>query len=750
MNFMDHPKSWLLRTGVVMLLLAVGTPISAQQPSAGRAEPRTFVAPTDRKGTLPIDTSPTVVRAMNVLVDTRQLTAGRSNLRLIIFDNRPLDLVLHRIEQIPNKGLIWYGTVANEPSSSAILTLIGQTVSGNIDTASGEVYQLRYAGGGVHSFREIDRTKFPNEAQSLQPEIEPTPPFSAADTCATDPPTDIDALVVYTAAARMAAGGQDAMEGTVYLAVAETNQSYLNSNINQRLRLAHVEEVSYAETGNAVMDLTRLQNGSDSFMDNVQTLRNTFAADTVSLITETLNACGIGYFMSTVSNAFESFAYSVVSRNCATGYYSFGHELGHNMSADHDMANASPTPGPYPYNHGWFNTSPTPPATPWRTVMAYQTSPIPTTRVQYWSNPNVNYPIGGDPMGNAATADNHRVLNNTALTVANFRCSSPSVANVWMKDTWDDTGLEPDPGTAGEDMWQSPYIWVRNTQDANLVHQHEHQNPEFGSTNWVYVKIHNGGSAAANGNLELYWANAATSLTWQGSWTLLSSVPVSGFAAHSTQVVEVPWTSLPGAGHFCLVARWNSPADPMATPEGPDINANVRANNNLVWRNLTIVDLQPDASADVALDVTNPDPENSMITLVIRSQRIRENPSFLAVGQVSVEFDDALLRAWLRGGARGTGFEIEGNRAVITDAESATFENLILPYQHGGRLMLTFRRLPDTPKLEYVVDVEQRRQGKFTVEEVHPSKLRTPRKLPAAVVGGVSYEIHTDRDDIEP
>jgi len=186
------------------------------------------------------------------------------------------------------------------------------------------------------------------------------------------------------------------------LAVAETNQSYLNSNINQKLRLAHVEEVSYTESGVFGTDLTRLQNGADSFMDNVQTLRNTFAADTVSLITETGDACGLGYFMSTVSNSFESSAYSVVRRSCATGNYSFGHELGHNMGADHDVANA-PNPGAYPYDHGFFNTSPTAPATPWRTVMAYQTVPA-STRVQYWSNPSVNFPIGGDPMGNATTS----------------------------------------------------------------------------------------------------------------------------------------------------------------------------------------------------------------------------------------------------------------------------------------------------------------------------------------------------------
>src|SRR4051794_18871298 len=139
------------------------------------------------------------------------------------------------------------------------------------------------------------------------------------------------------------------------------------------------------------------------------------------------------------------------------------------------------------------------------------------------------------------------------------------------------------------------------------------------------------------------------------------------------------------------MARWNSVADPMATPEGPDINANVRANNNLIWRNVNIVDLLPDAISDATLNVTNPDKENRLITLVIRPQRIRANPSFFAAGQVSVEFDKALLEAWQEGGARGSGFKMEGNRAVITSEDGATFGNLILPYQQGGRLKLIFR-----------------------------------------------------------
>ena len=208
-------KSLWLRAGVLMLLLAAAMPSSAERP---------FVLPTLLKGTVPIDKAPTVVHATNVHVATEQLAAKRPRLKLVTF-RVTLELELDRIEPIPHRGLIWYGKVAEEPRSSAVLTLVGKTVNGNIDTAAGKAYQIRYIGNGVHSFREIDRTKFPDEGAPLHGP-KPGPPASANNVgCATDPPTDIDALVVYTAAARLAAGGKDAMEGMIYLGVADTNES---------------------------------------------------------------------------------------------------------------------------------------------------------------------------------------------------------------------------------------------------------------------------------------------------------------------------------------------------------------------------------------------------------------------------------------------------------------------------------------------------------------------------------------------
>jgi hypothetical protein len=106
---------------------------------------------------------------------------------------------------------------------------------------------------------------------------------------------------------------------------------------------------------------------------------------------------------------------------CAAGYYSFGHELAHNMGSNHDRANGSAAL--YPYSYGYWA-----PDNSYRTVMAYDCPNGGCSRVPYFSNPNVwfnGYPTGisydVDP-NNAA--DNARSLNEVRFVVANFRDSA--------------------------------------------------------------------------------------------------------------------------------------------------------------------------------------------------------------------------------------------------------------------------------------------------------------------------------------
>jgi hypothetical protein len=146
--------------------------------------------------------------------------------------------------------------------------------------------------------------------------------------------------------------------------------------------------------------------------------------------------------MTTVSATFAPNAFSIAARHCAVGNYSFAHELGHNMGARHDWYVDDAQNSPFQYNKGYVNVP-----GQWRTIMAYnnecQDRGGSCTRLQYWSNPDVQY--GGEAMGVPAgtsvsckkndlnhprcDADNRQTLNNTAYTVANFRVSEGAGTN---------------------------------------------------------------------------------------------------------------------------------------------------------------------------------------------------------------------------------------------------------------------------------------------------------------------------------
>src|SRR5260370_39935173 len=97
-------------------------------------------------------------------------------------------------------------------------------------------------------------------------------------------------------------------------------------------------------------------------------------------------------------------AYSVVHWGCATGYYSFGHEMGHNLGCQHDRGNASGT-GAFPYSYGYQQMSGT---AIFRTIMSYQCAGAPCTRINNWSNPDVSYQGSptAKPSNDSAAADN--------------------------------------------------------------------------------------------------------------------------------------------------------------------------------------------------------------------------------------------------------------------------------------------------------------------------------------------------------
>lgn len=334
-------------------------------------------------------------------------------MRLPKLAGRTLDFHVERVSSTKDHdGLVWTGTVDGQLASSVVL-VVGDdgTTTGNISDGSGKLYQIRPG----QPIREVDQNQFPKEREPRVP-----PPTTARTMAPLDIPYDeepvIDILVAYTPAAEEAAGGEAAMRQLIELGIAETNQGYANSGIKHRLRLAASGRVSYQETGSLDMDLDRITGTDDGYMDEVHPARDQVGADLVSLWVESGEGCGIGWLLSDPSQPMPDRGFNVVKRDCATGYFSFGHEIGHNMGAMHAIDDGGGH-GAFPYSFGYKQTAAAP---NFRCVMSYD-CPNGCERVNVWSSPDVRY--RGMPVGEGMT-DNRTTLNNTAVLIANYRQST--------------------------------------------------------------------------------------------------------------------------------------------------------------------------------------------------------------------------------------------------------------------------------------------------------------------------------------
>jgi hypothetical protein len=345
----------------------------------------------------------------------------------IELDGRVLTANRNKIERTETGETVWYGNFGPrisaktlsgvDPLNSAILVRSGDTVTGTL-RSNGKLYRVRPLPGGEHAIVEVDESRLPADHPhdyNRLPTIRIAAPASAdggrvgALGIPPGPTATIRVMVVATNQAVAGYGGN--MQSLIQLAVAESNQGYINSNVGINLVLASYTTTSYTESGNFSTDLARFRGTSDGYMDNIHTTRNSSAADVGVIVLNNSSYCGLASGIgSTAATAFAS-----VYWDCATGYYSFAHEIGHLQSARHDPA-TDPSTSPYPYGHGYRYQPAT--GTRWRTIMAYNCSPS-CTRINYWSNPSISY--GGVPMGTATQSDNQRVLVNTKATVAGFR-----------------------------------------------------------------------------------------------------------------------------------------------------------------------------------------------------------------------------------------------------------------------------------------------------------------------------------------
>ena len=347
-----------------------------------------------------------------------------SNLRLNLFDD--VEILASRIRwaHLPNQGWSWHGVVPGDENSEITLVQNNGFISGNIRTEDGD-YQIRTSVKGQLVIEEVDLSQLPEDDVPPVPDAveeswtdEESRPSSS--TASADGGPLIDVLVVYTKAAMDGAGSEAAIESEIMLAISETNEGYTQSNVSHRLRLADAVMTDWDETDGSFdfySTLVKATHTNDGELDEIHALRDAVGADEVVILVEGDNTyCGIAWLMTTPSEYFAVNAFSVVARGCATGNYTFAHELGHNMGSNHDHDNADM--GAYAFSYGLQI-----PDAGVRTIMAYSCPTSYCRRINRWSNPGQNW--DGHPMGVSGTgteaADNHLSLNQTASIVAAFR-----------------------------------------------------------------------------------------------------------------------------------------------------------------------------------------------------------------------------------------------------------------------------------------------------------------------------------------
>ncbi|MEO5676180.1 MAG: Calx-beta domain-containing protein, partial [Usitatibacter sp.] len=347
-------------------------------------------------------------------------------IELPVFEDTTLLLSIDRMEVQGHGVTSFSGHVVGEPLNSALIVDARGTFAVHVNRDN-KAYQITFR-GSAHTAAEIDKSVFDGPDEPRVPrKVKPAGAKAAAEvSAAADDGSTIDVMVVYSPLARATAGGTAAIQNQIDLALASTNQAYAASGMVQRARLVHMAEVNYIEPASYDIGTTldMITNGVAPF-DGVNALRTQYGADVVSMFVERGGAyCGIGWLMHEIGAWFAPNAYNVTVRTCATTGSTLSHEMGHNMGLEHDLY-VSPEGPDHPvaqrYAHGYVNT-----AARFRTVMAYQSecsaAGVSCVRLNSFSSPNYLY--NGALTGNATTANAARMLNESRVTVANFRAAT--------------------------------------------------------------------------------------------------------------------------------------------------------------------------------------------------------------------------------------------------------------------------------------------------------------------------------------
>ena len=275
---------------------------------------------------------------------------------------------------------------------------------GHAMLASGESFVLENCGSEGHVWKEQDVSAFIDEDHAVAQGEEKSviPDLNALIEKGKTSKASASYSVKFYYTPAMAAVTPD-MEGFTDLAIAETNQGYVNSEIDTTVYRLCMEQATIEE----------IEDSSDffyTFFDMKGTpaeLRDT--ADQTTLLALDFSSCGIGR----VNGISAGTTVTIAQKKCAVGYYSFGHEIGHNYGCAHNPEQS--TNNYYPYGHGHLILKGVA-STGYRSVLAYTASGH-STRVNYYSNPDITFSTTQTQTGVEGLSNNARVIHENRFAM---------------------------------------------------------------------------------------------------------------------------------------------------------------------------------------------------------------------------------------------------------------------------------------------------------------------------------------------
>jgi len=285
-------------------------------------------------------------------------------------------------------------------------------VTGSLNWGSaGRHFKLEICSDHADCFTwsEIDTNNWVKEAEPKKPSFQPTltqHDQALLDLGRADTTTKVNvSITVYTDQTFRKSFKSDAeLAAFVNLAISETNQGYANSQVPINMYLKCLLNTPSADASSSD---TILNNFLASAKNDFKTFRR--AADVTVLLSNSYSDnCGVAYFDQLKSGQ----TLGTVSKGCATGYYSFGHEIGHMVGAHHNKETGARNPA-YPAGYGFLMRPPV--NSGYRTILGYPAQGY-NTRINYYSNPKIGYnkiPTGEAGANNAGVLTERRFLMAT-------------------------------------------------------------------------------------------------------------------------------------------------------------------------------------------------------------------------------------------------------------------------------------------------------------------------------------------------